>query len=260
MSHSSIGAACRPKPPETARQMAFYRAAPRKIRFPRPTGFCRALGRDHRVRIAADGVAIDFRIAFSKSYPTFFNRSARDSRAAGQHGEIKTCVQHFDDYTASVMNNFQIRLALARDANQIATMSRDQIERGLGWKYLPSRILELMRDDDTNVVVAWHETGMAGFAIMEYQGFEAHLILFAVQPAHRRQGAGTALLHWLIKTAGVAGAQAIYVELRKSNDAARSFYESLGFKKMEALKDFYHQHEDGVRMALDLRHDGTEKA
>ena len=168
-------------------------------------------------------------------------------------------IPHFDVYTNRCMNNFQIRLARARNAIQIATMSRDHIEHGLGWKYQPQKILEQMRDDDTNVVVAWHDTSMAGFAIMEYQGFEAHLILFAVQPAYRRQSAGTALLRWLIKTAEVAGVQVIYVELRKSNAVARRFYESIGFKKMEALQGFYQQREDGMRMALDLRHDGKER-
>jgi [ribosomal protein S18]-alanine N-acetyltransferase len=151
------------------------------------------------------------------------------------------------------MNEFEIRLAQTRDAEKIAAMSRDYIEQNLGWKYQPAQIREKIRDPDTNVITAWQASILAGFAIMDYQGFEAHLLLFAVLPAFRRRGAGTALLQWLLKTAEVAGAQTVTVELRKTNTIAHRFYESLGFKHMEPLPHYYRGTEHGQRMALDLR-------
>lgn len=132
-------------------------------------------------------------------------------------------------------------------------MSRDEIETGLGWRYQRSSIVNQLHDADTNVIVARRGSNRAGFAIMNYIGFEAHLILFAVAPAHRRGGVGSALIRWLITTAEVAGAQMIYVELRKSNLAAHAFYRSLGFKVMEPLLKYYNGREAGLRMALDLR-------
>ena len=151
------------------------------------------------------------------------------------------------------MHKFDIRLAVPRDAPHIAAMSRDYIEKDLGWKYQPARILEEIGDPDTNVITAWRESTFAGFAIMNYHGFEAHLVLFAVQPMQRRLGAGTQLIQWLIKTAEVAGAQTIYVELRKTNTTAFTFYKSLGFTLMEPLQNYYQGVEHGQRMALDLR-------
>lgn len=135
-------------------------------------------------------------------------------------------------------------------------MSRDHIEHGLGWKYQPSQIREKIRDPETNVIAAWRDSILAGFAIMGYQGFEAHLVLFAVLPGYRRQRAGTQLMHWLIKTAEVAGVQTVTVELRKTNECARRFYESLGFKPFEQLQHYYRGDEHGLRMALDLRRRG----
>jgi [ribosomal protein S18]-alanine N-acetyltransferase len=152
-----------------------------------------------------------------------------------------------------IMNTFDIRLAHSRDAQHIAAMSRDHIEHGLGWKYQQAQILDAIREPDTNVITAWHESTLAGFAIMNYQGFEAHLVLFAVLPAYRRQGAGTQLIQWLIKTAEVAGVQTVTVELRKTNTIAHHFYESLGFKQLERLRNYYRGVEHGERMALDLR-------
>jgi [ribosomal protein S18]-alanine N-acetyltransferase len=79
-------------------------------------------------------------------------------------------------------------------------------------------------------------------------------VLFAVLPDYRRQGAGTKLIQWLIKTAEVAGVQTVTVELRKNNETARRFYESLGFKQFEQLQHYYRGREHGLRMALDVRH------
>ncbi len=151
------------------------------------------------------------------------------------------------------MKPFDIKLAQTRDAQYIAAMSRDHIEHGLGWKYQQAQILDAIRDADTNVIIAWRESSLAGFAIMTYQGFEAHLVLFAVLPADRRQGAGTQLIQWLIKTAEVAGVQTVTVELRTANTIAHHFYESLGFRQLESLQHYYRGVEHGERMALDLR-------
>jgi len=136
-------------------------------------------------------------------------------------------------------------------------MSRDHIESGLGWKYTVPAIRAEIKDSDTNVVVARAKSKLAGFAIMRYQGFEAHLVLFAVSPQYRRQGIGRRLIDWLIATARVAGAQSVFVELRVGNRSAKSFYRALGFVPMEELDSYYRGIEDGIRMALDLRVPGN---
>ena len=151
------------------------------------------------------------------------------------------------------MENIDIQLAQLSDAGAIAEMSRDHIEAGLGWRWQRGSIVQKIRDVETNVIVARSGAGLLGFAIMNYQGFEAHLILFAVAPSHRRHGIGSALIRWLIATAEVAGTHVVYVELRKNNSIARAFYRALGFKLMEPLPDYYRSREAGIRMALDLR-------
>jgi len=158
------------------------------------------------------------------------------------------------------MDDIVIQLAQPGDARWIAEMSRDHIETGLGWRWQRASIVEKIRDPDTNVITARREGELLGFAIMNYAGFEAHLILFAVLPSHRRGGVGSALIRWLIATAEVAGALVIYVELRKNNTIARDFYHCLGFKLMEPLPGYYGGREAGIRMALDLRRvlDATE--
>ena len=82
---------------------------------------------------------------------------------------------------AAVSGPHRIRLAVARDAGAIATMSRDLVESGLVWRYTPARVLALVRHPDTNVAVAETGGATAGFGVMEYGDERGHLVLLAVR-------------------------------------------------------------------------------
>jgi ribosomal protein S18 acetylase RimI-like enzyme len=163
-----------------------------------------------------------------------------------------------------------IRPAEPRDAQAIATMSRDFIESGLGWKYDAARVMRAMRDRDTLAVVACEgaksaaassNRGMvAGFAIMEFGDERAHLVLLAVRPSHRRLGIGQRMLDWLLESARVAGMASIHLELRAGNDAARRFYRAMGFYETVLVPGYYRsgegRKEGALRMLRVLRSPG----
>jgi ribosomal-protein-alanine N-acetyltransferase len=146
----------------------------------------------------------------------------------------------------------EIRLATARDAIRIAEISRDHIEQGLGWRWTPARVIRSMRDPSANVVVAVEQERLVGFAIMEYQQDEAHLVLFAVEPSARRAGIGSALIRWLETSALTAGIGVIRLEARVRNVAARAFYSRLGYREVRIMRGWYRGVEDGVWIAKDL--------
>ena len=148
----------------------------------------------------------------------------------------------------------QIALARPADARAIAMLSRAAIEAGLSWRWTPARVLRSLADGDTNVIVARDAAApVAGFAIMKYREQEAHLLLLAVQPAHRRQGVGRALLDWLEVTARTAGTGVIRLEARADNRAARAFYGVLGYVEIDRLPRHYDGAADAVRLAKDLQ-------
>ena len=162
-----------------------------------------------------------------------------------------------------------IRPAEPRDAQAIATMSRDFIESGLGWKYDAARVLRAMRDRDTLAVVACEGAKnaakgalgvVAGFAIMEFGDERAHLVLLAVRPSHRRLGIGQRMLDWLLESARVAGMASIHLELRAANDAARRFYRAMGFYETVLVPGYYRsgegRKEGALRMLRVLRTPG----
>ena len=67
-----------------------------------------------------------------------------------------------------MISDLTLRLARETDALRIAQMSRDQIERGLGWSWTTQRVLRSIFDAETNVVVAFAAGKLCGFAIMKY--------------------------------------------------------------------------------------------
>ena len=62
---------------------------------------------------------------------------------------------------------------------------------------------------------------------------------FAVAPEYRRRGAGRALLSFALDFAAKNGAAQVFLEVRESNESARSLYESLGFAVCGIRKRFY---------------------
>lgn len=151
-----------------------------------------------------------------------------------------------------MITEYQIQLAQPSDAQDIAELSRDAIERGLSWRWTERRVRRSIQDDATNVVVARRQGLLLGFAIMYYGEDEAHIVLFAVGAAHRRNGLGTALLAWLETTATVAGLKALRLEARAGNDAAKSFYLRHGFVESGQSPGYYEDVEDAVRMVKRL--------
>lgn len=150
-----------------------------------------------------------------------------------------------------------IRLAEVADAPAIALMSRDLIEPGLGWRYDQPKILAKIRHRDTVTLVASERGRTAGFAIMDFADERAHLVLLAVRPTHRRQGIGRRLLEWLVESALTAGIASIHLELRASNEAARAFYNAMGFTETLVVPGYYRgpggAKESAMRMLRMLR-------
>ena len=95
--------------------------------------------------------------------------------------------------------------------------------------------LRSLRHRDTNAIVAVREADRAGFGIMKYGDEEAHLLLLAVKPSHRRCGVASEMLAWLERSAEVAGVGRITLEARASNGAARAFYCHHGYAQAQLL-------------------------
>ncbi|HZP85710.1 MAG TPA: GNAT family N-acetyltransferase [Burkholderiales bacterium] len=146
-----------------------------------------------------------------------------------------------------------LRLATVADAGEIAMMSRDLIEHGLGWSWTRGRVVRSIKDLDTNAIVACNGKDVVSFALAHFGDVHAHLNLLAVRPAYQRRGIGRVMLRWLEESARVAGITAMHLEVRVNNLGARRFYRSWGFQEMSILPRYYGGVESAVWMARDLR-------
>lgn len=77
------------------------------------------------------------------------------------------------------------------------------------------------------------------YAIMSIEGDSAHILNLCVRPEFRQRGEGRQMLSHLLKLAQSAQAEAIFLEVRPSNQPAINLYRSMGFVEIGVRKDYY---------------------
>jgi ribosomal-protein-alanine N-acetyltransferase len=145
-----------------------------------------------------------------------------------------------------------VEFATSSDSIEIGELSKKYIEHELGWRYTPARLRELLKERDTNFVVARERNGLAGFGIMTYADQSANLDLLAVKVQFRRRGVGRQIVLWLEKVARTAGILNVYVQVRKLNPGAIEFYSRCGFQTIDEVSRYYGERETGVIMCKNI--------
>lgn len=93
------------------------------------------------------------------------------------------------------------------------------------------------------------ERGIAAYCVYQVVAGELHVYNVAVHPGVRRAGLGRTLMNLTLDIGTRAGARAALLEVRRSNEAARRLYESLGFHVLAMRRGYYtHPVEDAVVM------------
>lgn len=77
-----------------------------------------------------------------------------------------------------------------------------------------------------------------GFSLSRYGFEEEELLLFAVDPAHRRKGLGQRMLAELAAAARARGARRLLLEMRRGNPA-ESLYRTFGFYPIGQRPNYY---------------------
>lgn len=101
-----------------------------------------------------------------------------------------------------------------------------------------------------------HKRIVVGYIIYWVVLDEAHIINVAVHPEYRRKGIGEGLVSFVIETCKGLGLERIFLEVRRSNVAARRLYRKLGFEVIGVRKGYYSDtKEDAIVMSLRLKGD-----
>lgn len=92
-----------------------------------------------------------------------------------------------------------------------------------------------------------------GYAGVKIGGDQADVMTIGVRPEARGRGLGAALLDTLLRWAADAGANEIFLDVRPSNAAAISLYESRGFVEIGRRPRYFRNPvEDAVEMRAPL--------
>ena len=87
---------------------------------------------------------------------------------------------------------------------------------------------------------------------MKYGDDEAHLLLLAVKPSHRRCGVASAMVDWLERSPRSPASAASRSRHAPATTAARAFYRHHGYAQEQLLPGYYGGRETSVRMVKDF--------
>ncbi len=155
---------------------------------------------------------------------------------------------------SSMNDSIRIRPMTAEDVERVIEVA-ESLKLAPQWKrgaYLTAlnseaalRRIALAADDST--------TGVVGFAVASLTPPESELETIGIIAEFQRRGVARRLFDEVTKALRLAQVQTIGLEVRASNEAARAFYDSLGFAESSRRPRYYADPvEDAVLMCLKI--------
>jgi len=99
----------------------------------------------------------------------------------------------------------------------------------------PAPVIDAKLAVDDLIFVVEREDEIVGACIAGYDGHRGWLYAVAVASVCRRQGVGSALIHFVMKELNLLGCKKVNLQLRADNTAVARFYHSLGFAVEERM-------------------------
>lgn len=106
----------------------------------------------------------------------------------------------------------------------------------------------LVAEDGEGKVVGYVMCRVESYFLRDYTILLGHVLSIAVSRRHRRRGIGRALMEGAESGLKEYGADAVYLEVRVSNEPAIKLYETLGYKKRGIIPSYYADGEDAYLM------------
>jgi ribosomal-protein-alanine N-acetyltransferase len=103
--------------------------------------------------------------------------------------------------------------------------------------------------------VAEVDAEIVGHSVITAGAGEAHLLNVCVRSDRQGYGYGRTMVLHALGVARELGADALFLEVRPSNDIAARLYDSLGFREVGVRKNYYSAvlgHEDARVLVMDL--------
>jgi ribosomal-protein-alanine N-acetyltransferase len=135
------------------------------------------------------------------------------------------------------------------DAAALAAVHRSAFDAG----WTAADLAQFIGERGAFAIAAETDSGeVAGFILCRLIAGEAEMLTLAVNPAHRRQGVGAALV---AEALGVAAAQseAMFLEVAADNPGAQALYIRAGFEPVGRRAGYYGRPSGGSIDAIVMR-------
>jgi ribosomal-protein-alanine N-acetyltransferase len=97
--------------------------------------------------------------------------------------------------------------------------------------------------------------GPVGFVLARLAAGEAEILTLAVARSHRREGLGWRLMDAVLRELHAARAEALFLEVDETNQAAIALYRRLGFREVGKRPRYYQKPDSAKSGALVMRRD-----
>ena len=97
--------------------------------------------------------------------------------------------------------------------------------------------------------------GPVGFVLARLAAGEAEILAIAVARSHRREGLGWQLMHAVLRELHAERAEALFLEVDETNEAAIALYRRLGFHQVGKRPRYYQTGDKERSGALVMRRD-----
>ena len=149
------------------------------------------------------------------------------------------------------MSSLSISPMRTDDLDEVVTIERASF--GMPW----SRGAFLYEIEQNRVARCWvlrEDDRVAAYLCLWEIGDELHVTNIAVHPALRRRGLARRLLGAILDDGRTRRLRAVTLEVRPTNDEARTLYESFGFRVVGRRRGYYYDTgEDALIMESDLQ-------
>ncbi|HTL96254.1 MAG TPA: ribosomal protein S18-alanine N-acetyltransferase [Gemmatimonadaceae bacterium] len=148
-------------------------------------------------------------------------------------------------------DGIRVRFATASDIDRVVQLETEAFSDA----WTRSSFEHVLTDTRSLFAVACGDDGLVhGYVVAWYVADEGEIANLAVASTSRRRGIGGMLLDTALDTARTRDAASVYLEVRDSNENARSLYASRGFEQVMRRRRYYRSPtEDALVLKLDLR-------
>jgi ribosomal-protein-alanine N-acetyltransferase len=132
-------------------------------------------------------------------------------------------------------DRFTIRMARSEDASAL----RDIEALSFPDPWTEADFMQLLSAPGTGGWVCCAGQRLCGYILVRSVGEEAEILNLAVSPEFRRQRVARRLLGFGLETLLGRGVHDVFLEVRRSNRAARALYDRLGFTLAGVRRGYY---------------------